>query len=862
MDSKEFTKGNFFFRNKDYRKAVISYLKCIDANPNFYHYHMNLASAYKQLGLEHEESIAEATGNQIKAKNSENLQHNAEKKIKPIRTKLLSLGFTHRPLVELKTMAEESRNPCQRGLAARELALWHMRAKTDDDYRIALDWIDRARPDVPDQDFRAKLSTVELLCHYHLNNHAAGLAAYERAALTGEATPDLLFARVNFETTPERRVTWINQVLARYGIEHVNLLPDSGQPAYDRLTCAMALPKITGGPKVTVLIAAYDAADMLPTALRSLQEQTWANLEIIVLDDCSPSMETVEVAEQFAATDPRIQVVSMAENGGAYVARNHGLDMATGEFVTIHDADDWSHPKKIETQVHFMIKNPDITGCTTQQARICPDLQVTRWSGKGIFLFTNTSSFLFRKEPMRESLGYWDNVRFAADNELIRRMKKKWGEDCVVNIKSGPLSFQRDSGKSIVADEVLGINGQPFGVRRQYVQAQQAHHKTNNSLKYQNSRNQRPFPVPKLMLASKEAYPKPDHFDFILASEFRLLGGNSHSNAQELKCNKRAGLRSAIYPLYRYDVNENVDRPIQPEVWNEVDGDRVEILTYGQTVSCDLLVIRYPPVLNEFCRYTPNITAKEIKVIINQPPMSDYGPKGVTRYDLEKCSENIRRYFGKEATWHPIGPLVRKALQEHHAEELHCIKLSNDNWHNIIDIKEWDRGSIRPSPHKRLRIGRHSRDHEHKWPDRADDILAAYPDRKDVDVHVLGGSKTPNSILGYIPQNWIVHNFGSIHPRDFLREIDIWIYFANPFWVESFGRTIIEAMAVGVPVILPEDYRPLFKRSALYATPQTALDIARNLHADPAAYEYQTSLAKDFVKNNFSYQTHLRRIKP
>lgn len=119
----------------------------------------------------------------------------------------------------------------------------------------------------------------------------------------------------------------------------------------------------------------------------------------------------------------------------------------------------------------------------------------------------------------------------------------------------------------------------------------------------------------------------------------------------------------------------------------------------------------------------------------------------------------------------------------------------------------------------------------------------------------------PRRILGgKLPKNWRVTPFGDTSPKEFLSQHDFFVYFTHPDWIESFGRTIIEAMAVGVPVILNDVYRPLFGDAALYATPQTAVEIARKLHADPVAYAEQVEKAQRLVVERFSYETHLRRI--
>lgn len=529
------------------------------------------------------------------------------KQINVIRTKLLSLGFTERPIAELTEIATTSDNAEARALAARELALWHMRAKTDDDYRTALDWIARARPDAPDLDFRSKLSTVELLCHYHLGDHATGLAAYDRAALAGEATPDLTLARVNYAQTPEDRVLWVNQVLARYGIEPVTLLPDHGQPAYDRLTCALDLPKITDGPKVTVLIAAYDAADMLPTALRSLQEQTWTNLEIIVLDDCSPSPDTLRVAQDFAARDPRIQVVRMEQNGGAYVARNHGLDMATGEFVTLHDADDWSHPRKIETQVRFMLDNPEVMGCTSEQARCQDDLSFGKMRGTGGFIIFNTSSFLWRREPVREQLGYWDTVRFGADNEFIRRMQKAFGNASFKKLSTGTLSFQREALSSVTGDAVKGVDsGGYYGVRKEYFDAQKHHHKTASSLKYSNNPITRPFTVPEMMLTTGND-DTPKRLDVVVFADLREedeIVKQVCSIIEDCTSQKQS-LGLVMY----YDYRKNLPYAVGAcsSIRQAVANKNVKMLVYGDEVVCLKKIYVTPETYGKDQRYLPEV---------------------------------------------------------------------------------------------------------------------------------------------------------------------------------------------------------------------------------------------------------------
>src|SRR6266446_27932 len=107
-------------------------------------------------------------------------------------------------------------------------------------------------------------------------------------------------------------------------------------------------------PLVSVIIPAYNAERYVGRALRSVVEQSYAGLEIILVDDGSQD-GTAQVVEQFK--DPRI-VYLYQGNAGQGNARNHGLRVCKGEYVSFLDADDWYHPRKIERQVAFLQAHP------------------------------------------------------------------------------------------------------------------------------------------------------------------------------------------------------------------------------------------------------------------------------------------------------------------------------------------------------------------------------------------------------------------------------------------------------------------------------------------------------------------------
>jgi teichuronic acid biosynthesis glycosyltransferase TuaG len=115
--------------------------------------------------------------------------------------------------------------------------------------------------------------------------------------------------------------------------------------------CAMTLSVQT--PQITVVMPAYNAAGFIAEAIVSVQAQTRTDWELVIVDDGSTDA-TVQIAEDFAIQDARIQVLRQQENAGPAAARNRAIAAGHGRYVAFLDADDRWLPEKLSKQIGFM----------------------------------------------------------------------------------------------------------------------------------------------------------------------------------------------------------------------------------------------------------------------------------------------------------------------------------------------------------------------------------------------------------------------------------------------------------------------------------------------------------------------------
>ncbi len=113
---------------------------------------------------------------------------------------------------------------------------------------------------------------------------------------------------------------------------------------------------------ISVIVPIYRVEEYLNQCIESIVNQTYSNLQVILVDDGSPD-RCGEMCEDWARRDKRIKVLHK-KNGGLSDARNAGLAIATGRFVAFVDSDDWVEPQMYETMLSILVnENADLVAC-------------------------------------------------------------------------------------------------------------------------------------------------------------------------------------------------------------------------------------------------------------------------------------------------------------------------------------------------------------------------------------------------------------------------------------------------------------------------------------------------------------------
>lgn len=128
------------------------------------------------------------------------------------------------------------------------------------------------------------------------------------------------------------------------------------------------MEKVESGDLISIVVPVYKVEKYLPKCVDSIRMQTYKNLEIILVDDGSPD-NCGMLCEQYAKEDARIKVVHKP-NGGLSDARNAGIEIATGRYISFVDSDDYIHPQMIELLLEAIEhENADLSVCSWKKIR-------------------------------------------------------------------------------------------------------------------------------------------------------------------------------------------------------------------------------------------------------------------------------------------------------------------------------------------------------------------------------------------------------------------------------------------------------------------------------------------------------------
>jgi glycosyltransferase involved in cell wall biosynthesis len=189
-------------------------------------------------------------------------------------------------------------------------------------------------------------------------------------------------------------------------------------------------------PTVSVLMAVYNAAPFLASALQSILEQTLKDFELIALNDGSTD-NSAAILEEFARRDPRVRVVSWP-NHGITATRVQLLAMARAPFLAIMDADDISLPFRLEKQVEYLQQHPDCVAVGSRVLMIDTDgLPLRTWSLEETHEQIETAylqrrgsaivhpSVLMRTGAVRAAGGYDVRFQTCEDQDLFLRLAER-----------------------------------------------------------------------------------------------------------------------------------------------------------------------------------------------------------------------------------------------------------------------------------------------------------------------------------------------------------------------------------------------------------------------------------------------------
>lgn len=325
-------------------------------------------------------------------------------------------------------------------------------------------------------------------------------------------------------------------------------------------------------------------------------------------------------------------------------------------------------------------------------------------------------------------------------------------------------------------------------------------------------------------------------YDALIVADPRFSGGSTTALEADVGSMAGLGLRIGL-TFVRSAYLDDARDPVNPRAAALADLDGVTLLVPGQAARGELAFLHHPLVFFRGIEERLALRSERAVIVTHHAP---FRSDGSLEWDPVATRRRARRATGLSPWFAPISGVVRAQL----ASFGPLLRQSSEDWPNIFDPVDWP-VTRPPFSGPSLVIGRHGRPDPLKFPETGGSIDAALPASEHVRVRVLGCPAEALAAKGAHPDRWDVLDFGAVPVPDFLNSLDVFTYHYHRNWLESFGRTVVEAILCGRPCLLDPRLEATFGDLALYCRPaDTAAALAR-MRADPQGTGARAARARE-----------------
>lgn len=632
--------------------------------------------------------------------------------------------------------------------------------------------------------------------------------------------------------------TWLSQFNRPFlenGVSGV-LVDRSSDTPFDGLTSTVSAGVVDGGPLVTVIITTYNPEPAeIRTSVQSILNQTWQNIEILLIDDCSET-DSVTVLSELSEMDSRIRLIRLKANGGTYRARNVGIAYANGEYLTGQDTDDWSHPERIAEQVAVLEADPTCSGVTVSANRT--DDRLVKVALGHHPQRRCEVSLMVRSKTAREVGGYLP-VRKAADSEFRERIEA-WTDRPAERIEAPLYVIRMSPGSLSRADFRPGWS---HHARRAFWSGYKHWHGSVGRTelpKLVGSSESTVWNIAPPRIAGADRVTRRS-FDVCVVSDWRVTTVEQRAAFDELKALATSDLSVCILQLDTPWGQTGDPRALYPDVQRLINEGLIQRIFLDEEADVELIVVRDPSAVDYARKLTASISSNRVLMVSHGDPK--YYLDNSRPYDIVHANDMAESIFQVKPEW-----VATSGFESAELYERWELDVAPGHYPIYIDPERFQGPRLRRS-NSRPVVGRTAENDTDEWPSRRL-VSTVYPTDGRVDFRVLGDARGAVRAMrqNQVPNEWLQFKVGDIGEELFWRTVDAMILFDHERGPGGLERSVLEALATGVLVIVDGRRAAVYGPAVHRSEPEDAIKDLWSLIGDDSVLDEYRARGYELVQ--------------